>query len=133
MNTSRAPELAFFPLTIEVSKQGHLCIGGCDVVDLAKEFGTPLYLFDEFTLRHKCRKFKDEFSKYYPDTPVIYACKAFLNRALALIFKQEGLGLDVVSGGELSIAHSVDFPLDKVYSHGNNKTLEELNLALDLI
>jgi diaminopimelate decarboxylase len=132
MNTSKVSKLALFPLTTEVSKQGHLIIGGCDVVDLANEFGTPLYLFDESTLRHKCREFKDEFCKYYPDTLVIYASKAFLNRALALMFKEEGLGLDVVSGGELSIAHSVDFPLDKVYFHGNNKTPEELNLALDL-
>ena len=132
MNTSRVPELALFPLAAEVSNQGHLVIGGCDVIDLVNEFGTPLYLFDESTLRHKCREFKDEFCKYYPDTLVIYASKAFLNRALALIFKEEGLGLDVVSGGELSIARSVDFPLDKVYFHGNNKTPEELNLALDL-
>jgi diaminopimelate decarboxylase len=132
MNTSEAPELALFPLTAEVNNQGHLVIGGCDVVDLAKEFGTPLYLFDESTLRHRCREFKEEFCKYYPDTLVIYASKAFLNRALAFIFKEEGLGLDVVSGGEFSIAHSVDFPLDKVYFHGNNKTPEELNLALDL-
>ncbi|MEA1871912.1 MAG: diaminopimelate decarboxylase [Chloroflexota bacterium] len=131
MNTSEAPELALFPSTAELNNRGHLVIGGCDVVDLANEFGTPLYLFDESTLRHKCREFKDEFRKYHPDTLVIYASKAFLNRALALIFKEEGLGLDVVSGGELSIAHSVDFPLDKVYFHGNNKTTEELNLALD--
>ncbi|HEU65805.1 MAG TPA: diaminopimelate decarboxylase, partial [Chloroflexi bacterium] len=68
---------------------------------------------------------------YYPDTLAIYASKAFLNKALALIFKEEGLGLDVVSGGELSIARSVDFPPDRVYFHGNNKTPEELNLALD--
>jgi diaminopimelate decarboxylase len=132
MNTSKAPEMALFPLTAEVNNQGHIAIGECDVVDLAEEFGTPLYLFDESTLRHKCRELKDEFCKYYPDTLVIYASKAFLNKALALIFKEEGLGLDVVSGGELSIAHSVDFPLDKVYFHGNNKTPEELNLALDL-
>ncbi len=124
-------KLALFPLTAEVSSQGHLGIGGCDVVDLAKEFGTPLYLFDESTLRHKCREFKIEFSKHYPDTLVIYASKAFLNRALALILQQEGIGLDVVSGGELSIAHSVNFPLDKVYFHGNNKTSKELKLALD--
>jgi len=132
MNTSKAPELALFPLTAEVNNRGHLVIGGCDIVDLVNEFGTPLYLFDESTLLHKCREFKDEFGKYHPDTLVIYASKAFLNRALALIFKEEGLGLDVVSGGELSIAHSVDFPLDKVYFHGNNKTPEELDLALDL-
>jgi diaminopimelate decarboxylase len=131
MSTSKVPELALFPLAAEVNNQGHLLIGGCNVVDLAEEFGTPLYLFDKSTLRHRCREFKDEFCKYYPDTLVIYASKAFLNRALALIFKEEGLGLDVVSGGELSIAHSVDFPLDKVYFHGNNKTPEELNLALD--
>ena len=132
MNISKAPELTLFPLTAELNNQGHLLIGDCDVIDLANEFGTPLYLFDESTLRHKCREFRDEFCKYHPDTLVIYASKAFLNRALALIFKEEGLGLDVVSGGELSIAHSVDFPLDKVYFHGNNKTPEELNLALDL-
>jgi len=131
MSTKTVLKLALFPLTTEVNKQGHLCIGDCDVVDLAKEFGTPLYLFDEFTLRNKCREVRDEFCKYCPDTRVIYACKAFLNRALALVLKEEGLGLDVVSGGELSIAHSVDFPMDKVYFHGNNKTLEELNLALD--
>jgi diaminopimelate decarboxylase len=131
MSTSSAPELALFPLSAEVNNQGHLVIGGCNVVDLAEEFGTPLYLFDEQTLRRRCREFKDEFCKYYPDTLVIYASKAFLNRALALILKKEDLGLDIVSGGELSIAHSVDFPLDKVYFHGNNKTPEELNLALD--
>ena len=131
MNTSKVPKLALFPLTAEVNRQGHLVIGGCDAVDLAKEFGTPLYLFDESTLRLKCREFRDGFSKYYPDTLVVYAAKAFLNRALALILKEEGLGLDVVSGGELSIGESVDFPLDTVYFHGNNKTPEELNLALN--
>ena len=131
MVTKAVPKLALFPSTAEVNKQGHLCVGGCDVVVLAKEFGTPLYLFDESTLRRTCREFKDGFGRYYPDTLLVYASKAFLNRALALIFKEEGLGLDVVSGGELSIAQSVDFPPDKVYFHGNNKTPEELNLALD--
>ena len=131
MSTKTVPKLALFPLMTKVNKQGHLCIGDCDVVDLAKEFGTPLYLFDESTLRQKCREFKSEFGRCYPDTLVIYASKAFLNRALVLILKEEGLGLDVVSGGELSIAHSVDFPMDQVYFHGNNKTPEELNLALD--
>ncbi len=72
------PELSLFPLAAEVNNQGHLVVGGCDVVDLAEEFGTPLYLFDELTLRHKCREFKDEFCKYYPDTVVIYASKAYI-------------------------------------------------------
>jgi len=132
MSRSKELELALFPLNADVNERGHLVIGGCDVVDLVSEFGTPLYLFDESTLRQKCREFKDEFCKYYPDTLVVYASKAFLNKALALIFEEEGLGLDVVSGGELSIAHAVGFPLNKVYFHGNSKTPEELNLALDL-
>ena len=131
MGAKAVPKLSLFPLTAEINEQAHLCIGGCDVVDLANEFGTPLYLFDEYTLRRRCHEFTHEFSKWYPDTIVIYASKAFLNRALALTFKDEALGLDVVSGGELSIARSVDFPFDKVYFHGNNKTPEELNLALD--
>jgi diaminopimelate decarboxylase len=131
MSTKAMPKLTVFPFITKVNEQAHLVIGGCDVVDLAEEFGTPLYLFDESTLRQKCREFKGEFTRQYPDTVVIYASKAFLNRALALILKEEGLGLDVVSGGELSIAQSVDFPPDKVYFHGNNKTPEELNLALD--
>ncbi len=131
MSTKTVPKLTLFPFATKVNEQAHLVIGGCDVVDLAEEFGTPLYLFDEPTLRRKCREFKDEFCKYHRDTLVIYASKAFLNRALALIVKEEGLGLDVVSGGELTIAQSVDFPPGKVYLHGNNKTPEELNLALD--
>jgi diaminopimelate decarboxylase len=122
---------SILPDTAEVSNEGHLVIGGCDVVDLAAEFGTPLYVFDEATLRHKCREYRKEFTERYPDTLVIYACKAFLNRALAQIFMQEGLGLDVVSGGELYIARSVDFPMEKIYFHGNNKTPSELHLALD--
>ena len=124
------PRLSLFPLTAEVNNQGHLVIGGCDTVDLAAEFGTPLYLFDEFSLRSKCAELKAEFSQRYRDTTVIYACKAFINGALAVILREEGLGLDVVSSGELSIAHSVGFPLDKVYFHGNNKSAEELMLAL---
>ena len=122
--------LSLFPSTAEVNKQGHLAIGGCDVVKLAEEFGTPLYLFDEFSLRSKCAEFKKEFRQRYKDTTVVYAGKAFINRALALLVKEEGLGLDVVSAGEMSIARSVDFPLDKVYFHGNNKSAEELGLAL---
>ena len=126
----KVPRLSLFPLTAEVNTQGHLEIGGCDTVDLAAEFGTPLYLFDEFSLRSKCAEFKAEFGQRYRDTMVIYACKAFINKALALILREEGLGLDVVSGGELSIVQSVGFPLDKVYFHGNNKSAEELMLAL---
>jgi len=123
-------ELTLFPLTAAV-KGGHLIIGGCDTVDLAREFGTPVYLFDEFTIRHKCIEFKREFSRRYPDTFVIYAGKAFIHRYLVKLLDEEGLGLDVVSGGELAVAHAIDFPMDRVYFHGNNKSEEELKLALE--
>ncbi|MFC1860202.1 diaminopimelate decarboxylase [Chloroflexota bacterium] len=122
--------LSLFPLTVEVSEQGHLTIGGYDTVELADRFGTPLYLFDAESLHSKCVEFKTKFSQRYADTKVIYACKAFINRALVLIFKDEGLGLDIVSGGEFRIAQSAGFPMERVYFHGNNKSAEELRLAL---
>jgi diaminopimelate decarboxylase len=125
------PKLSLFPLTKDIDGHGHLHIGGCDCVKLAKKFGTPLYVFDEFTLGSRCQEFKAEFTKRYSNTLIIYASKAFLNLAIATILKEEGLGLDVVSGGELSLAQSVDLPREKVYFHGNNKTADELKLALD--
>ncbi|MBI4294955.1 MAG: diaminopimelate decarboxylase [Chloroflexi bacterium] len=123
--------LDLFPDTAQVNSRGHLSIGGCDLVDLAAEAGTPLYIFDEATLRQRCRSFVTEFGQRHPQTTVAYACKAFINRGLAAIFREEGLGLDVVSGGELAIAHAVEFPLETVYFHGNNKSAQELELALD--
>src|SRR4030043_305664 len=131
MHQSDLPKLFLFPLTKDVDSHGHLHIGGCDCVELAKKFGTPLYIFDEVTLRSRCQEFKSEFTRRYANTLIIYASKAFLNRAIATIFKEEGIGLDVVSGGELSLAQSVDFPKEKAYFHGNNKTADELKLALD--
>jgi diaminopimelate decarboxylase len=123
-------KLTVFPETAHIDDSGHLHIGGCDVTYLANEFGTPLYVFDESTIRSQCRQFKSEFTRLYPDTVVAYASKAFLNSAIASLCKEEGLGLDVVSGGELSIAHSTGFPGDRIYFHGNNKTVDELQLAL---
>jgi len=120
--------ISLFPQTAQVEKN-HLIIGGCDTVALVNEFGTPLYVFDEATLRGKCAKYRKEFSQRYPDTLIIYACKAFINRALAQIFKEEGLGLDVASDGELTIAKSVDFPMERIYFNGNNKSRQELELA----
>ncbi len=128
-----APRIALFPLTAEVNHQGRLVVGGCDTVELTKQFGTPLYLFDEIGLRRKCAEYKTEFSRRYPDSMVLYAAKAFINKAMALLIKEVGLGLDVVSGGEMGIAHSVDFPLGKAYFHDNNKSAEELSLALEYL
>jgi len=121
---------SILPISTTVSKSGHLVIGGCDTVDLVTEYGTPLYILDEFTVRSKCREFRLAFSQRYADTTVIYASKAFLNKALANIIKEEGLGLDVVSAGEIIIARSAGFPMDMVYLHGNNKSVEELNMAI---
>jgi diaminopimelate decarboxylase len=119
------------PLTTKVNARNHLEIGGCDCLDLAQEFGTPLYVFDEATLRHQCRAYREAFGRRYADVLVLYASKAFIQPALAAIFREEGLGLDVVSGGELYVANKSGFPLSKVYFHGNNKLAEELTMALD--
>ena len=106
--------LCLFPQTAEVGSSGHLIIGGCDTVELAATFSTPLYIFDETTLRNKCLEYRQEFSQRYPDTQVIYACKAFINPTLASIFKEEGLGLDVVSDGEIGIFSSAVFPSERI-------------------
>ena len=120
-----------FPLGASISGEDHLMLGGCDAVELASEFGTPLYVFDEWTLRMMCRRFRTEFSSRYASSLVVYASKAFINPALARLMKEEGLGLDVVSGGELAVAMAADFPPGLVYFHGNNKAADELRMALD--
>ncbi len=119
-----------FPDTARINPRGQLTIGGCDTLALAQEYGTPLYLLDEATLRNRCRSFRQEFERRHPDSRILYASKAYINPALARIFNEEGLGLDVVSGGELAVAQRAGFPLDRVYFHGNNKTPEELTLAV---
>lgn len=119
------------PVTAGVSDAGHLTLGGCDAVGLARAFGTPLYVFDEETLRGQCRAFREAFRSRYQDTAVAYAAKAYLGRALAAIMTQEGMDLDVVSGGELAIAASVSFPPERIHFHGNNKSEQELREALD--
>ena len=121
-----------FPYSADVNPQDHLTIGGCDTVDLAAEFGTPLLVFDEVTLRGMCRDFVQSFSNRYADTQVLYASKAFVNAGIAMVVDEEGLGLDVVSGGELAVAVAAGVDLSRVYFHGNNKTPDELEYALDV-
>ena len=120
-----------FPDTATINDNGSLEIGGCNLMDLADEYGTSLYVLDEETLRNRCRSFVQAFQSRYGDTQVVYASKAYINPALARLFEEEGLGLDVVSGGELAIAQSVDFPLERVYFHGNNKSPQELAQAVE--
>jgi len=120
-----------FPDSAEVDSQGQLVLGGCKASDLADEYGTPVYVLDEDTLRARCRSFIDEFRKVHPDTNVSYACKAYINPILAKLFMEEGMGFDVVSGGELATTISAGIPMEEVYFHGNNKTPQELNEALE--
>lgn len=104
---------------------------GCDTVKLAKEYGTPLYVMSEDIIMERINEIKDSFLNKYDNVEAYYASKAFLTKEMARIIKREGLGLDVVSGGELYTAKVVDFPMDKIMFHGNNKTPEEIEMALD--
>lgn len=131
MQRTQVPLAKVLPVSAEITGDGHLSVGGCDLVDIAREWGTPLYVFDEETLRGQCRAYLEAFNAAYPNTAVAYAAKAYLGRALAAIVAQEGLDLDVVSGGELAIARSVNFPPERIHFHGNNKSEDELREALD--
>jgi len=113
-----------------VNKRGHLAIGGCDTVDLARQFGTPLYILDEECFRNNCRLYHQSFVRKY-GAAVIYAGKALLNLAVCRLVCEEGLGLDVASGGELYTALQAGFPMEKIYFHGNNKSAAELTMALE--
>lgn len=124
------PDKELLPMNSKVNSFNHLEIGGCDAVNLANKYGTPLYIFDEFTLRNMCNQFKTEFMSRYENTTVLYASKAFINIAIGQIISEEGLGLDVVSGGELFMAINAGIDLNEVYFHGNNKSAEELDFAV---
>jgi diaminopimelate decarboxylase len=130
MTTATFPTIGIFPDDTTVNQQRHLVIGGCDVTELAARFGTPLYVFDEATLRNRARGFVREFGSRYPQVTALYASKAFINKSLVRLFAEEGMGFDVVSAGELAVVRAAGVPLDRVYFHGNNKGTDELRLAL---
>ena len=109
------------PDSAEIDSQGRLSIGGCLAIDLAEEHGTPVYVLDEATIRNRCREFVSEFNRLYPGTQVLYASKAYINPALARIFNEEGLGLDVVSGGELAVAQAAGFRWIRCTSTGTTR------------
>ncbi len=102
----------------------------CDTVELAEIFGTPLYVISEDRIRDKCRDIRGNFLNRYPNTRAAYASKAFTTMAMCKIIEQEGLGLDVVSGGELYTAIRADFPMDRIIFHGNNKSYDEIALGV---
>lgn len=117
---------------IEVSQEGHLLLGGCDAVKLAKQYGTPLYVMDETAVREAMRAYRQSMEEFYGGRGLTcYASKAFACKEIYRIADEEGLGADVVSGGELYTALKAGFPAEKLVFHGNNKTDAELRMALE--
>lgn len=117
---------------LDVNKQGHLTIGGCDTIELAKKFGTPLYVMDETKIRNICQLYRESFEHcYHGKGMAVYASKAFNCKEICRIIADEKMGLDVVSGGELYTALSAGFPPERIHFHGNNKTHKEIEMALD--
>lgn len=117
--------------TSRINEKGHLEIGGCDTVELAEQYGTPLFVYDEELIREKCRSYIQAFEKSGFSYQVAYASKAFSSIAMCQLCEEENLSLDVVSGGELYTALKAGFPPQRIHFHGNNKTLEEMEMALD--
>ncbi|MGX1900861.1 diaminopimelate decarboxylase [Thermolongibacillus altinsuensis] len=116
--------------TSRVNERGHLEIGGVDTIELAKTYGTPLYVYDVALIRKRARAFKQTFEKHGLRAQVAYASKAFSAIAIVQLMAEEGLSLDVVSGGELYTALKAGFPVERIHFHGNNKNREELEMAL---
>ncbi|MET3686357.1 diaminopimelate decarboxylase [Priestia megaterium] len=116
--------------TSRINKQDHLEIGGVDTVELASNFGTPLYVYDVALIRQRARGFKETFEKHGVKAQVAYASKAFSTIAMVQVVHEEGLSLDVVSGGELYTALAADFPKERIHFHGNNKSRAELEMAI---
>src|SRR5688572_25703089 len=114
------------PATARLTDGGHLSVGGADVTSLAEEFGTPLFVMCEDTFRQRAQA----YNAAYPDADVYFAGKAFLCVAMARMVAEEGLGLDVASGGELYTALKAGFPVERIMFHGNNKSDAELRMGL---
>lgn len=129
---TRSPNQSLLPLTTVINQADHLEIGGCDVPDLVQKFGSPLYILDETTLRAACQQYREAFRRYYPgESQVLYASKAWSCLVVCAIAASEGLGMDVVSGGELYTALEAGVSPDKIYFHGNNKSRDELTFAVE--
>lgn len=119
------------PITLKTNDNGNLSIGGCDLTELAEKYGTPLYVLDEETIRAVCRDYKKAFSKY-EKVRMMYASKALCTMGTSVLISSEGFGFDVVSGGEIYTLHKAGIDMSNVLFNGNNKSIDELNLALDL-
>jgi diaminopimelate decarboxylase len=120
-----------YPLGSRLNEAGRLEVGGCDVVELAKAYGTPAYVYAEDDMRARAREFQQAFGSRTEHFEVIYASKAFPCTAAYRLFAEEGLSCDVASAGELHLALAGGFGPERVYMHGNNKTEEELQYAVE--
>jgi diaminopimelate decarboxylase len=120
-----------YPLGSRINAAGRLEIGGCDVVELAREFGTPAYVYAEDDLRQRARTIQEAFAARADDFEVLYASKALPCTAALRIFAEAGLSCDVASGGELHLALRAGFDPERIYMHGNNKSAGELEYALE--
>ena len=117
---------------LDINSLGHLTIGGEDTVELAERYGTPLYLMSEEELRDNCRQYRRSMEEFYGGRGLVaYASKALCCKAVCRLVAEEGLGLDVVSAGELYTARAAGVPGERLILHGNNKTPDELAMALD--
>ena len=117
---------------LSVNEKGHLCLAGMDTVDLVKQYGTPLYLMDEDRIRERCRTYLDAMKDAFGDNALpLYASKAASFRAIYRIMKDEGMGVDVVSSGEVFTAVSAGFPMENAYFHSNNKTDADIDYAME--
>ena len=119
------------PLSYSSDRAANISLGGIPVAELAKTYGTPLYVVCERTIEERSKAYKQAFSEYYPNSMVIYASKALNCKAVCKIVAEQGLGIDVVSAGELYTALAVGFPVDRIIFHGNNKSEQELEMAID--
>ncbi|CAG7641748.1 diaminopimelate decarboxylase [Paenibacillus allorhizosphaerae] len=117
--------------TSKINQRGHLEIGGVDTTELAERFGTPLYIMDEALVRQRCREYVEAFRASGLKFQVAYASKAFCVMAMCRLVEEEGLSLDVVSDGELYTALQAGFPPERIHFHGNNKTPQEIGMAID--
>lgn len=119
------------PITAKINDKNHIEIGGCDLVDLAEKYGTPLYVFDEATIRTIAGQYKEAF-KSYSKVSMLYASKAFMTKAIVRILDEEGFGFDMVSGGEIYTAYKAGANMKKCLFNGNNKSYDELQMAVEV-
>jgi diaminopimelate decarboxylase len=125
---TRFTDLSIWPASARDATRGDVKVGGVALADIAQQFGTPVYVLDEDEVRGRCRLYREAF----PDTAIMYAAKAYLCRAVATWVREEGLGLDVCSAGELELAVSAGFPAERIVMHGNAKSPDDIHTALRL-